>query len=194
MITRLLIPLAALAVLSPVCSFAADSPAEQRLQKALTDTIAVAEQSPNKTVLLQKVRPVAEKNLCFAVMTRRAIGPGWRQFSPEQQKQAVSLFSELIIRRYVNRFTLGERLDITYKPAATVAPGKVEIPTVTVYKGSPYEVIYRLEQSEDWRITDVIVEGVSFIGNYRSQFDAQFQKGGPAAVLAALNSTVENPK
>ncbi len=64
---------------------------------------------------------------------------------------------------------------------------------MVLYKGSKYEVIYRLEQSEDWRITDVVVEGVSFVGNYRSQFDAQFQKGGAAAVLAALTNAVNNP-
>lgn len=172
----------------------ADSPAEQRIHQAVNESIAIAERASSTASLMQKIRPILEKNISFSTMTRRAIGPGWRQFSPDQQKEATKLFTELIIRRYVGRFTIGEKPSVTYKPATTPAPGRVEIPTSLLYRGSRYEVIYRLEQSESWKITDIVVEGVSFIGNYRSQFDAQFQKGGPAAVLSSLTNAVQNPQ
>ena len=191
MISRLFLTLATLALLSAGAT--AQTPAEDRLRKTVDQTIAVAETSPNNAVLIQKVRPVLEKGMSFPAMTRRAIGPGWRQFSPEQQKKAIELFTDLIIRRYAGRFTIGEHPTVTYKAPTTPAPGRMEVPTLLLYKGSRYEVIYRLEQSEDWRITDVVVEGVSFIGNYRSQFDAQFQKGGPTAVLNGLANALENP-
>lgn len=171
----------------------AQSVAEQKVRSNNDELIAIAEKVPNNEVLMQKVRPVLEKNMSFAAMTRRAIGPGWRTFTPDQQKKAISLFTDLIIRRYAGRYTIGERPEVTYKAATTPAPGRAEVPTLVLYKGSKYEVIYRLEQSEDWRITDVVVEGVSFVGNYRSQFDAQFQKGGATAVLAALTNAVNNP-
>lgn len=183
--------LATMALLNTRAS--AQTPAEDRLRKTVDQTIAVAESSPSNAALIQKVRPVLEKGMSFSAMTRRAIGPGWRQFSPDQQKKAIELFTDLIIRRYAGRFTIGEHPSVTYKAATTPAPGRVEVPTLLLYKGSRYEVIYRMEQSEDWRITDVVVEGVSFIGNYRSQFDAQFQKGGPAAVITGLTNALENP-
>jgi phospholipid transport system substrate-binding protein len=172
----------------------AGSPAEDRLRTALDQSLAIAEAAPSTEVLMEKIRPVVVKNMSFEAMTRRAIGPGWRQFTPTQQASAITLFTELIIRRYAGRFTIGEKASVTHKPATTPAPGRVEVPTLLLYKGSRYEVIYRLEQSEDWRITDVVVEGVSFIANYRSQFDAQFKKGGPTAVLAALQAAVEKPQ
>jgi len=171
----------------------AQSVAEQKVRSNNDELIAIAEKVPNNEVLMQKVRPVLEKNMSFPAMTRRAIGPGWRTFTPDQQKKAISLFTDLIIRRYAGRYTIGERPEVTYKAATTPAPGRAEVPTLVLYKGSKYEVIYRLEQSEDWRITDVVVEGVSFVGNYRSQFDAQYQKGGATAVLAALTNAVNNP-
>lgn len=171
----------------------AQSVAEQKVRSNNDELITIAEKVPNNEVLMQKVRPVLEKNMSFPAMTRRAIGPGWKTFTPDQQKKAISLFTDLIIRRYAGRYTIGERPEVTYKTVATPAPGRAEVPTVVLYKGSKYEVIYRLEQSEDWRITDVVVEGVSFVGNYRSQFDAQFQKGGATAVLAALTNAVNNP-
>lgn len=192
MTLRLLCFLPVILLLSDT-SLAAD-PAEQRLRKAIDETIAIAEQSTTNAALIKKVRPVLERNMSFAAMTRRAIGPGWRQFSADQQKRAIDLFTDLVIRRYGGRFTIGERPRVTYKAATTPAPGRTEIRTTLLYKGSNYEVIYRLEQAEDWKITDVVVEGVSFVANYRSQFDSHFQKGGPTAVLKALEKAVENPK
>lgn len=194
MTPRLLRILPVVLLLSHSLSALAAAPAEQRLRKAVDETIAIAEQSSTNAALIKKVRPVLERNMSFAAMTRRAIGPGWRQFSPDEQKKAVDLFTELVIRRYGGRFTIGERPQVTYKAATTPAPGRTEIPTTLLYKGSHYEVIYRLEQAEDWKITDVVVEGVSFVANYRSQFDSHFQKGGPSAVLNALAKAVENPK
>lgn len=173
---------------------ASTAEAETRLHKAVTDVIAVADSSPNNAVLIKKIRPVLEKNMSFPAMTRRAVGPGWRQFTPAQQQEAVRLFTELIIRRYAGRFTIGEQPSVTYKAATTPAPGRVEIPTMLLYKGSRYEVIYRLEQPEGWRITDIVIEGVSFIANYRTQFEAPYQQGGPAGVINALTRAVENPK
>jgi len=47
-----------------------------------------------------------------------------------------------------------------------------------------------MEAAEGWRITDIVIEGVSLIANYRSQFDAQFKKGGAPAVISALSQSV----
>jgi phospholipid transport system substrate-binding protein len=126
-------------------------------------------------------------------MTRRAVGPGWRQFTPAQQAKATGLFTTLIIRSYSAKFTPGEHPVITYKAATEPAPGRVEVPTSLLYEGSHYEVIYRLENAGSWRITDVVIEGVSLVANYRSQFDAQFKKGGADAVIAALTQSVNHP-
>jgi phospholipid transport system substrate-binding protein len=64
---------------------------------------------------------------------------------------------------------------------------------MTLYKGSKYNVIYRLEEIDGWRITDVVIEGVSMVGNYRTQFDAEFKQGGADAVLDALKKSVSAP-
>lgn len=175
-------------------SQAGTAEADKRLRKAVDDVISIAEASSSNAELIKRISPVVEKNMSFPAMTRRAIGPGWRQFSSAQQKEAIDLFTQLIIRRYAGRFTIGEHPSVTYKSATEPAPGRVEVPTLLLYKGSRYEVLYRLEKAEGWKITDVVVEGVSFIANYRTQFAGPFQQGGAAAVLNALKRAVENPK
>jgi phospholipid transport system substrate-binding protein len=180
--------------LGPGFALAGTADAEKKLKSAVDDVIGIADKATSTSALAEDLRPVLTKAISFEAMTRRAVGPGWRQFSGEQQKKATALFTTLIIRSYSSKFTIGQRPAVNYKTASEPAPGRVEIPTTLFYKGSNYDVTYRLEANEGWRITDVVVEGVSLIANYRTQFDAQFKKGGAEAVLTSLENTVASSK
>ena len=190
--TLLLLPL--LLTLAPSQATASTEVAVTRLKAAVNEVVAVAKQAPNASVLAKNVRPILLKIISFQTMTRRAVGPGWREFTPDQQKEATRLFTTLIIRTYTAKFTPGEFPDIIFKEALSPAPGRVEVPTTILYHGSHYEVIYRQDEADAWRITDVVIEGVSMIANYRTQFDAQFKEGGATAVIKALNQSVNSPK
>lgn len=168
--------------------------AQQHLHTAMNEVFGVAESATNRSALVERLRPVLEKHISFAIMTRRAIGPGWRQFTPEQQKKATTLFTTLIIRTYSNKFTIGEHPVINYQTATAPATGRVDVPTILVYQGNRYSVTYRMEQEEGWRMTDVVIEGVSLIANYRSQLDAEFKKGGTENVLNSLEQSVSRPQ
>jgi phospholipid transport system substrate-binding protein len=173
---------------------ASTAEAEKRLKTAVDEVLAIADNASNSSGLAASLRPVLRKYLSFDAMTRRAVGPGWRQFTPDQQKQATELFTVLIIRTYSSKFTPGEHPAITFKAATEPAPGRVEVPTTLLYQGSHYGVTYRLEEAEAWRITDVVIEGVSMVANYRTQFDSEFKKGGADAVVGALSHSVDHPK
>ena len=184
----------ALLALLPWTASASTEIAVTRLKAAVNEVVEVAKHSPNSSVLAKNVRPILLKIISFETMTRRAVGPGWRTFTPDQQQEATRLFTTLIIRTYTAKFTPGEFPDIIYKEALSPAPGRVEVPTTILYQGSHYEVIYRQDEADAWRITDVIIEGVSMIANYRTQFDSQFKEGGAQAVIKALNQSVNSPK
>lgn len=180
-------------LLLPQGASASTEAAEKNLRAAVSDVLAVADKASDNKALATSLRPVLTKYLAFEAMTRRAVGPGWRQFTDDQRKQATQLFTTLIIRTYSSKFTPGEHPEIKFKAATTTAPGRVEIPTTLLYQGSRYEVVYRLEETENWRITDVVIEGVSLVANYRSQFDALFKKGGAPEVVNSLKQSVATP-
>lgn len=163
--------------------------AQARLRSAVDEVLGLAKNAKDRAGLLAKVGPVLNKHISFEVMTRRAIGPGWRTFSAAQQKQAVTLFTKLIIRSYSAKFTIGEQPEVKFHSTAAPAAGRVDVTTTTIYQGSRYTVIYRMEQAESWRTTDVVIEGVSMVANYRSQFDPVFKKGGADAVLRSLEQS-----
>ncbi len=173
---------------------ASTATAEKRLKTAIDEVLAVANRSAGTASLADNLTPVLQKHLSFAAMTRRAVGPGWRQFSKDEQAKAIQLFTTLIIRTYSSKLTPGEQPVIQFKPATAPAPGRVDVPTTLRYQGSNYDVTYRMEQAEGWRVTDVVIEGVSLIANYRAQLDAQFKRGGANSVITSLNQSVNRPQ
>jgi phospholipid transport system substrate-binding protein len=190
----LLLLLASVILLHGKVTAASTVEAEQRLKTAVDEVLVTARNTPNGKELTDNLRPVLQKYVSFGVMTRRAVGPGWRQFSKDQKAEATKHFTTLVIRTYARKLTPGKEPSITFKAASAPAPGRIEVPTTVLNDGSNYTVTYRLEQAEGWRITDVVIEGVSLIANYRTQLDAQFKKGGPNAVIKSLSRSADRPK
>lgn len=180
------------AILSPLSGLHGATTLEQaqsRLKSAVDEVLALAKSAPDKGALMKRIGPVLDKHISFEVMTRRAIGPGWRQFKPEQQKKAVTLFTQLVIRSYGSKFTIGATPEVQYRSAAATAAGRVDVSTTTLYQGSRYSVVYRLEEAEGWRTTDVVIEGVSLVANYRSQLDPVYKRSGVEGVLRSLEQS-----
>ena len=171
-------------------SAASTGDAEDALRKAVDEVLAVTQKSKGGRSMADQLQPILLRHVCFESMTRRAVGPGWRQFTPQQQAEATKLFTKLIIRSYSEKFTPGQQPDIKYLKPSSPGAGKVEIPTSTVYKGSRYTITYRLEDRGKWLVTDILAEGVSFVANYRAQFDELVKKGGAVAVLDSLKQSV----
>ncbi len=193
---RAFFQLAAVALLS-FCALRAESPASdasEMLRTAVDEVMAIAYDTQSSTPLSERVRPALEKYFGFESVTRRAVGPGWRQFTPEQRKRTTELFSDLVIRTYSNRFEPGDRPGISYSKAIIPDPARPnlrELPTTIDYAGKQYAVSYRVEHVKGtWLIYDVIIEGVSMISNWRSQLDPIYQRGGAAAVIAALEKNL----
>ena len=175
-------------------SFAAD-PAGQ-LRSEIDQVLAMAYSGESNDTLAERARPLLEKDFSFQLVTRQAIGPGWRQFTPSDQQKVTDLFTRLVIRIYAARVVGTQRPIITYGKTVTLAPDRCEIPTRVTAPTSdkPYAVVYRLiNLAGGWRIYDVLIEGVSFVANYRAQFDELVRRGGAAAVIKALEAKLAEP-
>ena len=166
-----------------------------QLRSEVDQVLALAYSGQSSETLAERVRPLLEKDFSFDLVTRQAIGPGWRQFTAGEQQKVTDLFSRLVIRIYAARVVGTQRPNITYGKTVTLAGDRCEIPTrVTAPNGEPYVVVYRLiNLSGGWRIYDVLIEGVSFVANYRAQFDDLVRRGGAAAVIKTLEAKLAEP-
>ena len=167
-----------------------------QLHSEVDQVLALAYSTHSGETLAERVRPLLEKDFSFELVTRQAIGPGWRQFSAGDQQKIIDLFSRLVIRIYAARVVGTQRPNITYGKTVTLAPDRCEIPTqVAAPNGEkPYAVVYRLiNLPGGWRVYDVLIEGVSFVANYRAQFDDLVRRGGAAAVIKSLETKLAEP-
>jgi phospholipid transport system substrate-binding protein len=101
-------------ILSLSCgkAFASTAAAENFLKKSVGEVVEAAKNATDAPALASAVRPILLKTISFDAMTRRSVGPGWRQFTDAEQKDAIGFFTTLIIRTYSAKFTLGELPDV----------------------------------------------------------------------------------
>ena len=136
-------------------------------------------------------------NVNFQRMTASAVGPAWRQATPEQQKRLQDEFKALLVRTYAGALDQVSDQTVTVRPFRGSADDKeVVVRTEVRGQGDPVQLDYRLEKTPGeaggWKIFNINVLGVWLVDTYRSQFAQEIStKGidGLIATLAARNKT-----
>ena len=141
----------------------------------------------------QRIREVVETKLLpnfdFERITALAMGRNWRQATPEQQKQLVEQFRQLLVRTYSGALTQYREHTMDYKPLRADANATdVTVRTEVVRKGqAPVQIDYSMAKTPGgWKVYDVIVAGVSLVTNYRDEFNEQVKAGGVDGLIKSL--------
>ena len=149
--------------------------------RAATGTPEAAEQRRNQ------IRRAAEGLFDFTEMSRRALGRYWAGRSQAERDEFVTLFADLMARAYLGKIEryagesityIAERVDgdLATVDSRVITPKKTEVP-----------IEYRLRRVGDrWAAYDVLVENVSLISTYRSQFDRIIQTSSFAELLKRM--------
>jgi phospholipid transport system substrate-binding protein len=125
----------------------------------------------------------------FEVMTRSAVGPKWREATPEQRAKLQAEFKTLLVRVYAGALTQvkDQTVEVT-KTLPSSGSSQVVVQTEVRGKGEPIKLDYRLDNSVDaaWKIIDVNVAGIWLVQSYRSQFATELSKGGLDGLITTL--------
>ncbi len=136
-----------------------------------------------------KVEQVADGAVDFHTLCKLVLARAWSQFSPQQQSEFEAEF-----RRHLS-LTYGRNVDSYQNETVQIlserpeARGDVTVLTKILRGGGNQDVTvdYRLRRKTDqWRIIDVTIEGVSMVSNFRSQFQDIVANGGPDHLLVLL--------
>ena len=147
-------------------------------------------QAGNKQQLYALVEAKILPNFDFDRVCRMVLGKSWRSATPEQQATFQKEFRSLLLRTYAS--ALGKYKDqvIEYKPLRMEVDAKnVSVKTQILQPGGqPVAVDYDLIKSEHgWKVYDIVIESVSLVTNYRSQFSNEIRLNG----LDSLNKKLE---
>ncbi len=132
-------------------------------------TIVASSQTHNEK--LAALSTLFSKFLDTDAMGREALGPHWSSFTPEQQKEFLGLFRELLQRTYVQKLLLFENPNFVYAGEQQTGTGAI-VDTKIVTPRDQFDVTYRLKPVADtWLATSITVEDVSLTANLGSQLN-----------------------
>jgi phospholipid transport system substrate-binding protein len=133
---------------------------------------AKLENSKQRAQVINQLRDIVYTRFDFEEMAKRSLGSHWRRINPQQQKEFVNAFTELLETTYADRIDLYEGQQVEYV-GETIDKNYAEVNTKVIGKNrETYSVDYKLHQvGGKWRIYDVVAENISVVNNYRSQFN-----------------------
>jgi phospholipid transport system substrate-binding protein len=187
--------LGAAAVMRPV--HAADEAPDVLVKRLSTDVLetikadkSIKAGDVNKIMALvdTKIMP----NVNFQRMTSSAVGPAWRQATPEQQKRLEEEFKTLLVRTYAGALDQVSDQTVTVRPFRGSPDDKEVLVRTEVRggRGDPVQLDYRLEktpgQGGGWKIYNFNVLGVWLVDTYRTQFAQEINSKGIDGLIAAL--------
>ena len=125
----------------------------------------------------------------FAEMAQRSLATHWKERTPAERQEFVSLFETLLENSYAGKIESYHDEQIVYlKESVTGEYAEVKS-KVKAAKGDDYSLDYRLMQKGGkWRVYDVVIEGVSLVSNYRGQFNRIVNNQGYPELLKKLRS------
>jgi phospholipid transport system substrate-binding protein len=132
-------------------------------------------QAPNRHAERQeRLHKIAEQVFDWQEMARRALAVHWRERTPQEQQEFVRLFRDLVEGTYINRLesSIQEKGEIQYVGEQVDGSRAAVKTNVVTRRNQQVPIEYRLQKADGrWLIYDVLVEGISLVNNYRSQFN-----------------------
>ncbi len=178
---------------------AADSTPRSTIEAALNEALTLlkdpAYANPStRPPLREKLETIIHSVFAFSEFSSRTVGKNWASFTPEQKQAFDTAFSELLMATYIDRIGgySGEVVQYLNERFSSKRD-RAELSTVVVMQnGTKTPVNYRmLVKDGRWWVYDVLVENVSLIKNYRSQFSDVLLKGSPDDLIARVKESTE---
>lgn len=118
------------------------------------------------------IRKAVSERFDFEEMAKRALGLHWRKRTPEERKEFVSLFTDLLERSYIKKIESYSDEKILYVGENVESEYAVVKSNIITKRNDEIPMEYRLlKKNGKWEVYDVVIEGVSLVNNYRTQFN-----------------------
>ena len=178
----------ALLALSPALAVAGE-PTEQLRGHvdAVIKTLQTKQGSPDER--RAAVRKIAEQIFDFEETAKRSLGRHWQSRTPAERQEFVKLFTDLLEHSYLSKIEQYGGEKVTYAGDTIEGDQATVRSKIVTPKGTDIPVDYRMLQRDGrWLVYDVVIEGVSLVGNYRTQFNKIIQTSSWDDLVQKLRS------
>ena len=139
----------------------------------------------------EKIRVVSEKMFDFAELSKRTLGPNWKNLNTDQQKEFTGLYRDILEDAYMDRIMAYKDEKVVFSKEITLSDDTTEVLSSVITKTAETPINYRLiSKGGEWKVYDVVIEGVSLVKNYRAQFREILANKSPEELLIILRKKV----
>ncbi|OGB93995.1 MAG: organic solvent tolerance ABC transporter substrate-binding protein [candidate division NC10 bacterium RBG_16_65_8] len=140
-----------------------------------------------------RIRQIVDDRFDFTEMARRALAMHWAARTPQERRDFTALFSNLLERSYIDKIEAytderivysGERVEGDFAEVRTKLEGKKNLDVPLEYR--------LLRRDGKWWVYDVVIEGVSLIANYRTQFNKIIQSTSYPELVKRMQAKLES--
>ena len=145
-----------------------------------------------KDVKITEIGNIIGEVFDFTELSKRTLGREWKKMNAGQQKEFVELFRQLLQGVYADRLLAYTDQKVVFDKEKELKKGRVEVQSnIVLSDGRKVPIFYRLtNESGQWKVYDLIIEGVSLVKNYRTQFREIIAKESPEKLIEVLRDKV----
>lgn len=187
-----------LMMLIPLCTTVAFAAPTDDVKKTVDEVVSIVANKDMKKNE-QKRRLALKKTISlvfdYSEMAKRSLGKHWNQRTPAEKKQFVDLFAALLENSYASKIESYNNEKIIYlKEVVDGDHAEVKSKVVTA-KRDEFTLDYRMiNQHGKWMAYDVVIEGISLVSNYRTQFNKIISSNGFPELIKKLQTKNEELK
>lgn len=145
-----------------------------------------------KEIKKEKLRVIYKDMFDEIEFSRRTLARNWNKFSPAQRAEFVQLFEQILEKSYIDKILDYKNEKIDFYKENMISENQAEIQTKVVMSSKEIPIFYRMIlKNGKWKAYDVVVENVSLVQNYRTQFNDILSENTPAQLLEILRKKVK---
>ncbi len=139
----------------------------------------------------QKIRSISDKMFDYSELSRRTLGQDWKKLNPAQQNEFTDLYKSLLEDAYADKIINYTDEKVAFSKENQLSEKTFEVQTTVLTKKADIPIYYRVIQKDgQWKVYDVVIEGVSLINNYRNQFREILMNKSPEVLIDTLKKKV----
>jgi phospholipid transport system substrate-binding protein len=141
----------------------------------------------------KKIWAIVDTVFDYSELSTRTLAQHWKAFSLEQQKEFIRLFGKLLGNTYMDRIMAYSNEKVIFGKTAQLSNNITEVQSEIVTASKSIPISYRMILKDNqWKVYDVVIEGVSLVQNYRTQFREILKNKPPEALIKMLRE--KNPE
>lgn len=145
-----------------------------------------------KEIKKEKLRIIYKSMFDEFEFSRRTLARNWSNLNPSQQKEFIQLFEQVLEKSYIDKIFSYTNEKIEFYKESMLSDNQAEIQTKVLTSSKEIPIFYRMIKKDNaWKVYDVIVENVSLVQNYRTQFNDILNKNTPEQLLEILRKKVK---